>query len=47
VFVCGGVFPAIEFLSVDGHKELVVGICGVYVYGGWLCELAKCVVNGS
>ena len=46
VFVCGGVFPAIEFFNVGGHKELVVGISGVCVYGGWLCELAECVVNG-
>ena len=34
VFVCGGVFPAIEFLNVDGLEELVVGgLCRVYVWG--------------
>jgi hypothetical protein len=47
VFICGGVFPAIELLNVGGHKELVVGIYDVCMYGGRLCELAKCVVHGS
>ena len=47
VFVCGDVFPAIEFLNVDVLEELVVGVCVVCMYGGWLCELAECVANGS
>ena len=47
VFVCGGVFPGIDFLNVDVLEELVVGVCVVCMYGGWLCELAECVVDGS
>ena len=46
VFVCGGVFPAIEFFNVGGGQELVVWVIVVCVYRGWLCELAECVVNG-
>ena len=46
VFVCGGVFPAIEFFNVGGSQELVVWVSDVCVYGGRLCELAECVVNG-
>ena len=33
VFVCGGVFPTIEFFNVSGSKELVVWIGGVCVWG--------------
>jgi hypothetical protein len=47
VFVCGGIFLAIEFLNIDGLEELVVGVCVVCMYGLWFCKLTEYVVNGT
>ena len=47
MFIGGGVLPTIKLLNINELEELVVRICVMCVHGSGLCELTKCVVDGT